>query len=204
MSQIRNPKAPNLPLPGTVYTPTQQAHLNQLLSALRLYFNQIDTGMQQLLLGFNHYGAFYDTTTQTLAMTNTAYPVMFNSSGGAFGVSIESGSQLTVTRPGLYIVHFSAQLDNTGGAAHSTYFWLRQNGVDLDHTAVKQVISGTSDEKVISLSYQAQMEANDYLQLIWSGDSTNTRLQATAAAAPVPAIASASVEIFYVFPSPSG
>jgi hypothetical protein len=201
MGQIRNPKAPNLPLPGTVYTPTQQAHLNQLLNALRLYFNQIDSGLQQLLLGFNHYGAFHDTTTQTIAVANTAYPITFNSNGGAFGISVESSSQLTVTRPGLYVAHFSGQLDNTSGAAHSTYFWLRQNGVDLAHTAVKQVISGTNDEKVISLSYQAAMQPGDYIQLMWSSDSTNTVLAATAASAPVPAIASASLEMFYLFPN---
>jgi hypothetical protein len=202
MGQIRNPKAPNLPLPGTVYTPTQQAHLNQLLNALRLYFNQIDSGLQQLLLGFNHYGAFHDTTTQTIAVANTAYPVKFNSTGEAFGISVASNSRLTVTRPGVYSFHFSAQLDNTGGAAHSTYLWLRINGTtNLPHSAVKQVISGTNDEKVVAVNYLASLEADDYVELMWSSDSTNTVLAAIAASAPVPDIASATAEVTYVFPN---
>lgn len=202
MGQVRNPKAPSLPLAGTVYTPTQQAHLNQLLNALRLYFNQIDSGMQQLLLGFNHYGAFYDTTTQTIAVINTAYPVAFNTTDEAFGVSVENGSQLTVTRPGVYSFHFSAQLDSTGAGIHLNYFWLRKNGTtDLAHSGNKQMVNGVNNEKVLSLSYLAHLQKDDYIELMWSSDSTNSVLSAVAASAPVPDIASATAEVTYVFPN---
>lgn len=202
MPQLRNPKAPSLPLAGTVYTPTQQAHLNQLINALRLYFNQLDGSLQQLLLGFNHYGAFYDTVTQTIAVINTAYPVAFNTTDEAFGISVESGSRLVVSRSGVYSLHFSAQLDSTGAGNHLNYFWVRKNGTtDLPHSGNKQMVNGVNNEKVLTLTYLAHLQKDDYVELMWSSDSLNSILVAIPAAAPVPAIPSASAEVFYLFPN---
>lgn len=74
---IRPPKAPNLPISPVEYS---QQYADQLLNALRLYFNQLDNwseglgqGTGGIYIGFP-YGAFHydDTTVLTSNITNVS------------------------------------------------------------------------------------------------------------------------------------
>jgi hypothetical protein len=202
MPQLLPPRGPNLPLPPMEYNRHQQ---EQFSNALRLYFNQLDTAFQQLLLGFNHYGTFFDTTTQSPAVVNTAYPVTFNSAAEAFGVERGTDtSRIYVNRAGVYNFQISAQLDHVGGGAVDFYFWFRKNGTDIPNTAFKVVVAGPQAEIVFAANYLLTLRAGDYFQLVWSADSTDARLLAAAAAAPVPAIPSVILTVTYVYPNDAG
>ena len=200
MPQLTPPRAPNLPLPPVEYAKLQQDQLN---NALRLYFNQLDATFQQMLLGFNHYGTFYDTTTQTAAVINTAYPVTFNTTAEVFGVSLGATdtSRVYANRAGVYNFQFSAQLDHTGGGKVDFYFWFRKNGVDIPDSATKVVVAGPNDEIVAAWNYLITMQSGDYFQLVWSANDTAARLLAAAAVAPVPAIPSVILTVTYVYPN---
>lgn len=199
MPQIQPPRAPSLPLAPAAYAKLQQ---DQLSNALRLYFNQIDASFQQVLLGFNNYGTFFNTTTQTPAAINTAYPITFDSTAEAYGISLGvDTSQLTVTRSGVYNFQFSLQLDHTGGGAVLFYFWFRKNGVDIPNSATKVVVTGPNAETVAAWNYLITMRAGDYFQLIWSANSTDARILAEPASPPVPAIPSAIMTVTYVYPN---
>lgn len=198
MPQLTPPRAPGLPLAPVVYNKLQQDQFN---NALRLYFNQLDATFQQVLLGFNHYGAFYDTTTQTAAAANTAYPVTFNTTAEVFGVSLGTNtSRIYANRDGVYNFQFSAQLDHTGGGKVDFFFWFRKNGVDIPNSATKVVVAGPNDEIVAAWNYLLTMRSGDYFQLVWSSDSTSARLLAAAAVSPVPAIPSVIMTVTYVYP----
>jgi hemoglobin-like flavoprotein len=137
------------------------------------------------------YGTFYDTTTQTAAAINTAYPLTFNSTNLSNGVYVGSPtSRIYVAQNGVYNMQFSAQLDNTSGGNHLIFIWLRINGVNVANSAGQVRLKGTDDELVTSWNYVEQLKAGDYFELVWSVDNTSVQILAQAAAAPVPAIPS--------------
>jgi len=200
MPQILPPSDPMLPAAPAQYVQSQH---DQVYRALRLYFNQVNSAFQQVLVGFNHYATFLDTTTQAPALANTAYPVTFNSVAEGFGITRDSAdtSRITVERAGVYNFQFSAQLDHVGGGAVAFYFWFRQNGVDIPNSATKVVVSGPNAETCAAWNYLITMASGDYFQLVWSSDSTDARLLAAPAAAPVPAIPSVIMTVTYVYPN---
>ena len=170
---------------------------------LRLYFNQLDASFQQVLLGFNNYGTFYDTTTQTNAVANTAMSVTFNTTAEAFGVSLDplDSSKLVVARAGVYNFQFSSQLDNVGGGNATFHIWFAINGTAIPHSASKVVISGVNDEKVAAWNYLVTMQAGDSFQLMWSSNSTDAVILAEAASSPIPAVPSTIMTVTYVYPN---
>ena len=146
-----------------------------------------------------HYGSFYDTTTQSAAAINTAYAMTFNSTDISNGVSIGSPtSRIVVTYAGTYNVQFSTQLDQPSGATAHAYIWLRKNGVDVPNSAGVVAVQGTTAEIVPAWNYLISLAANDYIQIMWSVDSTNLKLTAATAAAPVPAIPSVILTVTQV------
>lgn len=198
--QVRPANVPSLLRPPQVYDPQYTEEFNR---QLRLYFNQLDGNLRQLLYGFNHYGSYYNTATQTAALANTAYPVEFDTTLTAFGVEVQGTppTRITVDQGGVYNFQFSAQLDNLSVDTHHAHFWFRINGVDAAYSASKVVVSGTQDETVAAWNYMTRMAAGDYLELMWAVSNTNIVLLAEPAAAPVPAVPSVIGTMQYVWPN---
>lgn len=200
MPQLLPPRAPNLPLAPQQY---ESGYVEKLTNALRLYYNQLDLVLRQLLQGFNNYGTFYSTTTQTNPVANAVNLVTYNNTGEAFGIAVDSlnTSRLTVTAAGVYNFQFSAQLDHTGGGKAVFYFWFRRNGLDIPDSATKMVLPGPNDELVAAWNYLITMAAGDYFELVWSSPDTGATLLAAPAAAPVPAIPSVIMTVTYTYPN---
>lgn len=200
MAQIQPPKSPFLPLGPTEY---DRGYQDQLTNVLRLYFGKIDTTFQQLLLGFNNYGTFYDTTTQTNPVANAENLTTYNTTGEAFGITVEGSpaTQLKVSKGGVYNFQFSAQFDVTGGGSASAYVWFKVNGTALPYTATKVVVGGPNAETVAAWNYLVTMNAGDYFELAWSSSSTSMVMLAEAASSPIPAVPSVIMTVTYVYPN---
>ena len=137
------------------------------------------------------YGSFYDTTTQTAAVINTAYGITFDTTELSNAVYIGSPtSRIYVDKIGVYDIQFSAQLDNTSGGSHLIYLWLRKNGTDVPYSASQVRLKGTDGELVAAWNFVQQLNAGDYVELMWSVSDTSVQILSQAAAAPVPAIPS--------------
>ena len=138
-----------------------------------------------------HYGAFSDTTTQTIVSINTAYAMTFNTTDAANGVTIGSPtSRIVVQEQGVYNVQFSAQLDKNSGATGIIHIWLRKNGTNVPNTASKVAIQGTAAESVAAWNFVIQLEPNNYVELMWASDDANVVLHAASATSVWPAIPS--------------
>ena len=142
-------------------------------------------------------GDFYDTTTQTAAIINTAYAVTLNTTAQNKGVALGSPtSRITVYAPGRYIVSALLQYGKTGGAAGSVTRWLRKNGADIAGTAALTYVTTTNVMTSQPFSYVIEMAAGDYIEVLWAATDTAIQLQSTAAVAPYPLTPSARVSIF--------
>ena len=139
----------------------------------------------------NRHGVFFDTTTQTAAVINTAYPITFNTTDITDGVYIGTPtSRIYVDRLNTYNFQFSAQLNKASAASKHVYIWYRVNGVNAANSAGKVNLSGNDAAVIAAWNYVVQLNAGDYFELVWSTDDTGCKLEAFGASAPVPAIPS--------------
>ena len=137
------------------------------------------------------YGSFYDTTTQTATTINTAKAITFNTTDLSNGVYIGSPtSRVYVDTPGIYNYDMSFQLDKTSGGVGDFYIWFRLNGVDVANSASYIQIQGNNHEIFSSLNYFFDLNAGDYVEIMFSVSTLSVEVAAFAAAAPVPAIPS--------------
>jgi hypothetical protein len=137
------------------------------------------------------YGSFYDTTTQTAAAINTAYAMTFNTTDLSNGVTIGSPtSRIYVDRSNVYNVQFSAQLDKTAGGVGLIWIWLRKNGTNVPDSAGQIRIQGNNAETLAAWNYIIQLNAGDYIELMWEVDDTSVQILYDPATAVHPAVPS--------------
>jgi hypothetical protein len=137
------------------------------------------------------YGSFYDTTTQTGTTINTAKAITFNTTDLSNGVYLGTPtSRVYVDTPGIYNYDLSFQLDKTSGGVGNFYIWFRRNGVDVANSASYIQIQGNNHEIFSSLNYFFDLNAGDYVEIMFSVSTLSVEVAAFAAAAPVPAIPS--------------
>ena len=137
------------------------------------------------------YGSFYDTTTQTATVINTAKAITFNTTDLSNGVFIGSPtSRIIVDSEGIYNFDTSFQLDKTSGGTGIFDFWFRLNGVDVTDSCSRIRIQGNNAEIFSSLNYFFDLKANDYVELMFSVNDLSVEVTAFPAAAPHPGIPS--------------
>jgi len=139
----------------------------------------------------HRYGSFYDTTTQTAAAINTAYAMTFNTVDLSVGVTRGTPtSRIYVDTLNVYNVQFSAQVDKTAGGVGFVWIWLRKNGVNVPDSAGQIRIQGNNAEVLAAWNYIIELNAGDYIELMWEVDDTSVILLAEAASAVHPSIPS--------------
>lgn len=137
------------------------------------------------------YGSFYDTTTQTGTVINTAKAITFNTTDLSNGVYLGTPtSRVYVDTPGIYNYDMSFQLDKTSGGVGSFYIWFRLNGVNVANSASYIQIQGNNAEIFSSLNYFFDLNAGDYVEIMFSVSDLSVEVAAFPAVAPVPAIPS--------------
>jgi len=129
---LRPPKAPNLPIAPVDYT---QQYQDQVLNALRLYFNQIDNFSLPLTqqnggsyLQFPFISAS-DTAIQYATAANTPTIVKWNVLELGSGFTLNANYTATAQFAGIYKITYSLQFANNDNQAHDSIVWLRVNGL---------------------------------------------------------------------------
>ena len=139
----------------------------------------------------SRYGSFYDTTTQTATVINTATAITFNTTDLSHGVYIGTpSSRVYVDTEGIYNFQTSMQLDSTVATADEFYLWFRLNGVDVANSASQVRIQGNNAEVFVALNYFFNLKAGDYVELMFSVTNLGVQLLASGAVAPHPGIPS--------------
>jgi hypothetical protein len=139
----------------------------------------------------SRYGSFYDTTTQTATVINTATAITFNTTDLSRGVYIGTPtSRVYVDTEGIYNFQTSIQLDSTVATAQEFYLWFRKNGVDVTNSASQARVQGNNAEVFLALNYFFNLKAGDYVELMFSVSNLGVQLLASGPVAPHPGIPS--------------
>lgn len=117
------------------------------------------------------YGAFSSDTDQTGSIS--AGTVMtFSSTDVTDGVTLVSGSRLTVPSTGIYNLQFSAQLRNVENTQEDATIWFRINGVDVPSSATQITVPARKSSNIYGYSVASwniylSMTAGQYAQIVW-------------------------------------
>ena len=170
-------------------------YIRQVIRVLETYFSQLDSNTPNYAQSYTAdffygsgvhlsfpYGQFQSQTDQTAAAIDQAYAVTYDQSDFLDGVTLSSGSHLTVPFEGVYTVTFSIQFQNTTNDVQDVDIWLRKNGTDVPDTNSQFSISprknaGSSSHLIATTSIMVELAANDYIQLMWHTTNTGVTMQ---------------------------
>jgi hypothetical protein len=144
-----------------------------------------------------YYGSFSDSTPQTAASINTAYGVRLGVTDLSNGVTIANNTRIKIANAGIYNIQFSLQLEKSGSGNMIADIWLRKNGVNLDGTTGKVVLTGSANASpiVAAWNYVVAVSSNDSLELMWATSNDNVVIKASPATSPHPSIPSAILTV---------
>ena len=137
-----------------------------------------------------YWGSFWDSTSQTAAAINTAYPIYLRQVDLANrGIKIVSDTRITVDHPGIYSFTFSIQFSNTDSSIHDINVWLRKNdsGSTGDVPASDSRFSiisshgGVAGNVIGTVNFVLGLVANDYIELMWMTNNVAAYIHAEAA-----------------------
>ena len=154
------------------------------------------------------YGAFQDSTDQTAANTTTGYAVTFNTTDYSNGVYVSNSSRLNVRNYGIYNIQFSFQFKNTSNDGQDVDIWFRKNGTDVAASNSKFFLparksTGDPSHLIAAMNYVLEMNANDYVQVMWRVSNTGVSLEhyPTDTSPTRPATPSTIITMSYLAPS---
>lgn len=173
--QLENPNPPGLGYPTETY---ERRHFNENNGALTVYFKKLSFVLGSLFgprggrFMNNPYGAFQDSTDQVAANTTTAYAVTFNTTDFSNGVTLASGSRLTVVDAGIWNCQFSIQFKNTTNDSQDAEIWFKKNGTNIDNSNSRFALparksSGDPSHLIAAMNFFASMNSTDYLEIMW-------------------------------------
>lgn len=141
-----------------------------------------------------YYGAFSDVTDQFAAVINTGYPMLLGVTDLSNGVTVVSGSRVTIANTGIYNIQWSAQFRNPTASEQDVKIWLRKNGVDVAGStgvvSVPKKHGGTDGHTLPSWNFLLDPIAGDYYEFVWSTSDTSVYINFEAAGSPPPSTAS--------------
>ena len=206
--QLDSPALPVLGLSDAVYSQSVQ---NQNNNILRLFFTKVVNVIGNLIgpRGSKYlnapYGAFQDSTNQVAANTTTAYAVTFNTTDFANGVTMASGSRITVADDGIWNLQFSIQFTNTTNASQDVDIWFRVNGTNSANSNSRFGFAprkGVGDpyHTIAAMNYFLSLNATDYVEIMWRPTDVGVTIEKYAAGtSPTrPAVPSSIVTMSFV------
>ena len=206
--QLENPAPPKIGYATDVY---ERRHFNENNGALNIYFKKLSTVLGSLFgprggrFMNNPYGAFQDSTDQVAANTTTAYAVTFNTIDFANGVTVASGSRITVADAGIWNLQFSIQFKNTTNDGQDVDIWFRKNGTNIANSNSRfhpppRKSAGDPSHIIAALNFFVSMNSNDYIEIMWRTENTGVSIEHfdTSTSPTRPAVPSAIVTMSFV------
>jgi hypothetical protein len=126
-----------------------------------------------------NYGQFSSTQTQS-GSADTAYSMTFDTTHFSNGISLVSGSRITIANTGIYNIQFSSQLHTTANQAVDFSIWFAMTGSNIANSntdfSIEKISGG--GYMVAALNFLTQIQSGSYVELKYSKTTTQGQLQA--------------------------
>ena len=166
--------AATTPLTGTELVPLVQSGVNVQ--------TPISTYNDFVRASYFNYGGFSSSADQTGSIT-AGTAMTFNATDITDGVTLASGSRLTVPVNGTYNIQFSAQLENIENTQEIATIWFRVNGVDVPNSATNVTVPARKSANIYGYGVAAwniflDLTAGQYVEIVWLPTVATLTLQA--------------------------
>jgi hypothetical protein len=146
-----------------------------------------------------YYGAFSDTTDQFATVPFADYTMLLGITDLSNGVTITSGSKITIANTGIYDIQWSAQFVNQDSAEHDVTVWLRRNGANIPGTSgvvsVPKRRGSINGHALPSWNFLIDPVAGDTYEFVWSTTDIAVYIAYLTGAFPAPTVASVVVTV---------
>jgi hypothetical protein len=126
-----------------------------------------------------NYGQFSSTQTQS-GSADTAYSMTFDTTDFSNGISLVSGSRITIANTGIYNIQFSSQLHTTANQAVDFSIWFAMTGSNIANSntdfSIEKISGG--GYMVAALNFLTQIQSGSYVELKYSKTTLQGQLQA--------------------------
>jgi len=140
-------------------------------------------------------GQFAQTGTLTAA-SGVSGSISYDISGSVNGITLVSGSRLTIPTAGVYNIQFSAQWDCASGA-DTGWAWFKKNGTNIANSNTKVTMPNNTSQ-VMTVNILETASVGDYYEVAWQNNAGHARLLGEAATGNLPAIPSVITTITQV------
>jgi hypothetical protein len=139
------------------------------------------------------YGSFYSIGNQTGNASTELTMSLDVADPWNNGVSLVSGTQITLAKPGIYNIQFSAQMvKESGNSSTHTHIWIAQNGVAVPYSASQIGFPSNSVYIVAAWNWFVEtVNPDEYVEIKWEINSNVNNglvIESKAATGIVPAI----------------
>lgn len=157
------------------------------------------------------YNQFTSDQDQTAAALDVAYAIEMNGDDFPDSISIENDSEITFAIPGIYLVTYSIQFQNTDNSTELVDIWFRYKGNDIPASNSQFAIPSRKSALIPSALIAVTpftvdvVDPGDYIEIMWHPSSLNVTIQhlpavsASVGVTPdIPATPSVIVEVQFI------
>lgn len=113
-------------------------------------------------------------------------------------IASSSPTRLTAQVAGIYNFQFSGQLLSSSGTTKTAQIWIRRNGTDIGYSAHIYEDARNGGVTEANWNFNIDLQAADYIEMIWAVSNTALSLDTTAPSAPYPGIPSVVMAVNFV------
>ena len=127
----------------------------------------------------NLHGAFHSEFTQSATTADTALIMSAETTDFSVGVTMVDNSKIFVSSAGTYNFEFSSVFQKTqGGSIEFVSIWPRINNNDVSWSNTDMSMANNNELIVASWNFLLELNAGDYVELMWSSTSSQMIMQA--------------------------
>ena len=181
------------------FDPTSGWFLNNVLAGTGSYVLTYESTGQVKYATYETFGArlfnegSFSHSTTLSGSAGVSASITYDQTGSLNGISLVSGSRITVLNPGTYNIQFSAQCDAFDGA-DTIWIWFKKNGTNIAKSASKLVMQNNT-ANIMTVNIFDNAVLNDYYEIVWQNNAGDGKLISDAATGNIPAIPSIIVTI---------
>ena len=139
------------------------------------------------------------TTDQVAAAINTPYAIVYTPATADGITNGTPASRIVFEEAGHYMASFSAQITSTSSSTVTFYFWPRINGSNAPNSTIVASLHQNDATTVVSRATTFDVQAGDYLEVMWAVDRLAGYLEATPATAFSPAAPATTLGITRIY-----
>ena len=128
------------------------------------------------------YNQFQSNSDQTAASVADAYAVTYDVEDFPDGIYLTSSSRINVEHEGVYVFTFSIQFENQENSTETVDVWFRKNGTDVPNSNSSfslpaRKAAGVYSYLVAVTPFMIDLNAGDYIEIMWRASSTLVSIQ---------------------------